>query len=942
MALDRNKVLQQCRMDDWTARDGLPPRAVEAIVQTPDGYLWLATRAGLVRFDGVTFKVFNTENTPGMTREMIVALFVAPDGSLWVGTDGGGFGRFRDGRFERFPLSDTQSWSQFLAFHQSQDGTLWVAGQGQYGLIQIIQGQKFSSKNNYDNVIAIQEDGAHNLWFATRWSGLLEYGHDGRWQTYSADNHLLPVNELSALCADPDGSLWIGTDHQGLCHREGGKLTTYTVSDGLASNEILSLLRDREGILWIGTTDGINRWDGRQFTSFRYVDGLTGHSIRALLEDRQGNLWAGTERGLTRFSSTKLTPFALNFGGHPAPINAACAAADGSLWFATLEGLVRLWRGKIQHWTTHEGLPDNRLMAVSAAPDGTLWFLDSSGNLMRLEHGRFTHCMNAPGCTKVITDAHEVILAEPDKLYRYLNGRLMPIPYTTPIRDNNIFQLHRSPDGVLWIACFGLGVVRNGHWSVLHDGLLPGTHVLGIADDADGSLWLCTDKGLAHYQSGRFTRYGTQDGLPDDNLFEIQRDAQGTLWIGCNKGIFRLRTQDLARFDAHFITKLPVTLYDYTDGIRDFPLSTDSVKALDGNLWFLGDHGLTIVDPDHIPGAAPCPSVLIEQVQVKHRSYAPHTTAFFPPGSNDIDFRFTVPGASVPEKVRFRYRLEGYDGADVDAGTRRTASYTNLAPGTYTFRVIACNEDGIWSDWNEGTPGENSYRFTIRPYFYQTVWFGAVGAMFGAALLGGGVKVRLQQLARSNRLLEAKVREHTAQLHAAYVSLEASSAQLAVLATTDGLTGVANHRTFHERLAEELARARFNGRPTTVLLLDVDSFKAYNDSFGHLAGDEVLRILGQLLQQSVRANDFVARYGGEEFAVLLPETTLSQAREVAERICDAVARHAFPNRAVTVSIGLSQTMDSCQPAEHLVQNADLALYAAKHEGRNRVAVHPVA
>ncbi len=370
---------------------------------------------------------------------------------------------------------------------------------------------------------------------------------------------------------------------------------------------------------------------------------------------------------------------------------------------------------------------------------------------------------------------------------------------------------------------------------------------------------------------------------------------------------------------------------------RRFPLSQTALKTDDGRLWFRGDTGMTIVDPKRLRCNTLAPHVIVEQITVDGMIIDANKPVRVPPGKGELAVRYTAPSLTMPERVRFRYKLEGYDHEWVAAETRRAAYYTNLPPGTYRFCVMACNNDGVWN--NEGV----AFTFTLTPRFYQTNWFRLAAVIGLAVVVAGLARVRMRGLKRANRLLEQRIADRTAQLtranhelKASHEEMEAANARLLALATTDGMTMLANHRAFQDRLRAAVGDAQVSGRPMTMLLADVDHFKQYNDSYGHPAGDEVLRIVARLLRENTRPGDCVARYGGEEFAVLLPDTDVATALEIAERLRASVSMYEFPCRRVTLSIGVAlPDADELCPAG-LVESADKALYGAKRAGRNRV------
>ncbi|MCW3099489.1 MAG: diguanylate cyclase with beta propeller sensor, partial [Chthonomonadaceae bacterium] len=927
-ALDTDKSLAQCRLDVWTTKDGLPPQAIHAMAQTPDGYLWFATGAGLVRFDGVTFQTFNIRNTPGLKRDNITSMMVTRQGRLWIGTDGAGFGPFKDGRFYPFRTGiKDESWSLTKAMLEVGEETFWIGGAGEHNLHDN-NGHFTRLPSDYQFVQDLVRDRQGTIWAATQFSGLVGHRTNGT-EVHVSIAEGLPSVAASCLVLDSDNSLWIGTMGSGLCHFVEGKVTTYTTRDGLSSNEINALSFDHQGNLWIGTRAGLDHRHGSKFSTFRKIDGLHDIGVSTIFEDRQGNLWVGSGTGLQRFRNTELTPISFPTAEGPAKTSAIAEGPDGSVWFGTDSGLKRLRKGILMTFTTREGLPSNDIQSLYTAKDGALWIITMGGAITRWNGDRFTTLVPKSSWRVMGEDGEGLVFADKDDYARLVGGRFVPLSHSG--QSTYVFSAYRDKRGTLWFASVGgVAVVRGNRVTVINQGLPVGTHVLSIAQPGSGCLWLGTDKGLIRYENGAFFVYGLASGLPDDNLFEVLIDAHGVLWVGGAMGIFTVAIPDLERYRSGALKTIPTHLYDSNDGIQSFPTTMQALKTRDQRLLFLGGKGATLVDPDRLTTNFIPPPVVIERIVLDKKSIDARNVHRVLPGKGDIEVHYSALEFSDGERVTFRYRLEGYDKDWVEAGTRRIAYYTNLPPRDYRFHVIAGNSDGIWN-----TIGAD-WRFQLSPFFYQTTGFKVACVVVMGLCSWSVVRLSLGQLQRNNRRLEAKVSERTEQLHRSHEEIEAANRRLQALATTDGMTGLANHRAFQERLRSELATADETGRVLSLLLLDVDHFKGYNDTYGHPAGDEVLRTLARLIRENIRERDYAARYGGEEFAILLPDTCEEAALEIAERLRFMVAEHAFPCRRVTLSIGVARHEPQDTAPETFVALADGALYGAKNGGRNRV------
>ena len=938
-ALDPGKDLSQCRMDTWTTRDGLPPREIESMAQTPDGYLWLATRAGLTRFDGVAFTTYDPQNTPEFTRGMITAVAVDQSGTLWVGTDGDGFGTFRDGVYTRCRVSKTPpQWSQTTTICPAGDGSVYVGGHGENNLVQVHAMRVEPIAGAPAEIYAIAQDADGSLWLACGRYGLLHRLNNGIFVP-CLDSRNETLTGAVTLCRDSENTLWAGSNQKGLFRVRGSRVEPVPASRAALAGMPSSLCADTQGSVWCGGQDTLARWRRGACSAFGRGDGLAQGRISAMLVDREGSLWAGTGARLSRFNNTKLTPYALACAPGAA-IRALAQTPNGDIWIGTTQGLIRQRHGLATRLPLPAWADGEIIQSLWTDMKGVLWIATEKGLLLSCHNGHFTQGHPRSDQKYVADDRDGLILQDWNTLYRLKGGQAVRIPNQQ--EAGYIFSFCRDTQGTLWLGAEkGLGCVRHNRVEMINQGLPTNTHVLCITQDAKGELWAGTDKGLAHYAQGKLTRFTMRDGLPDDNLYQIACDNQGTLWVGGNRGIFAVKPTDLDAYARGNFAAAPYTLYEAADGIRQFPVTIGgALKMQDGSLWFKGEMGVTIVDPRSIALNKLVPTVKIERVTLDGKTLPVGSQNItVAPGKGELEIRYTGLSLSVPEKVRFHYQLEGFDKGWVDAQTRRAAYYTNLPPGNYRFRVMACNNDGYWN--SRGA----TLAFTLQPRFTQTVAFRVLCILGVCAVCAILAWLRLRKLRRANRRLESRIAERTAQLmeanlelRASHQTVQAANVRLHSLATTDGMTGVANHRAFQETLRTALVVAELNAQPLALLLLDVDHFKQYNDSYGHPAGDEVLRGVARVLTECVREEDIVARYGGEEFAILLPNAGAQIALEIGERVRAAIAACVFPCRCVTMSIGAAPLAEEDYVAETLIRRADEALYAAKRGGRNRVVL----
>jgi len=953
-ALDPGRALTQSRLSVWANGSGLPQATIDAIVQTSDGYLWFGTEEGLVRFDGMRFVVHDRQNTPGLRSPFISSLYEAPDKTLWIGTYGGGVARLRNGQIEAFHPELLGS-DRIRTFHTMRDGAIFVATAGG-GLLRF-DGEKvtrFTTRDGLpsDRIWTIADDGEDGLWVATYGGGAVRW-RDGRVQQRITTREGLPNDVARALLRDPDGTLWIGTDGGGLAAwRAGSIVRTVTMRDGLPNEFVRTIHRSRDGSLWIGTDGGLARLRGSRAESpaesMGVAEGLPSSAIRSMIEDREGSLWIGTAGGLVRLSDTRVLSYTRKERLPVDTVRAIFQSRNGSVWVGTEGGLCEVLRRRVLCHTEADGLPHGTVYALIESRDGSLWVGTDGGGIARIRDGKFVERIDTRSAglpsdrvrALVETAQGDLWVSMAAGLALVHNGRAIRIK---EFEDRQLRPLLALPDGSLLVGTDGAGL-----WRVSRDGSkvnvvaslgsgLQSDRVFSLTMDAGKSgVWIGTSGGglsrldLADGSVRSLTR---RDGLHDDVVFDVVDAGPGAdLWLTSNRGVYRVQRDRVLAAMMGKKSDLTGTVYGTIDGMPSaecngaFP---GAMRSRDGRIWIATARGLAVIDPSaNIRNEVP-PPVRVEEALIDGGVRSAGSALRVPPGSQRLELRYTALSLRAPELVTFRYMLEGFDRDWVEAGTNRVATYTKLAPGDYTFRVLATNEDGVRSS------SEARLAVTVEPRWFETWWARLLALALLAAALWGIVRLRLVTLHARHAELEALVAERTS-------SLAVANERLSGLSYRDGLTGVANRRRFDEALAEACAAARADGSPLSLVLLDLDHFKRLNDSQGHQEGDEALRSVATLLagQTEVRGG-LAARFGGEEFAWLLPGVTLNEAKAEAEtlrlKIRDAGIRHAESEQGVvTASFGVSGGTGMTPPA--LVAAADAALYRAKSGGRDRVEV----
>ncbi len=763
------------RLESWQNEQGLPQNSVTSIAQTPDGYLWLATQEGLVRFDGIRFQIFLADNSPGLAINSIFRL-VAADGTLWIGTDGGGLGRLRGGKFTSLKQRDGLPQDHVQALLADGEGGLWIGTTR--GLARMRRDGSLAAvpvAGLPDSAVsALGLDRAGSLWIGTADAGVYRLS-GGRAEPLTRRQGLSD-DRVQALHADRDGSLWIAT-FQGLNRLRDGHITVFTTRDGLPSDVVNALFEDPAGTLWVGTRRGLSR-----LREGRLVAGgvpAVDDDVRALFEDREGSLWIGTgNAGLLRLKNVAFGPLAPD-SRLPARISwSVFEDRDGSLWIGTSVGLYHVAGATTTVYTRKEGLPDDIVRTILRDREGNLW-AGTHGGLAILRGGRFE------GVALQASDSQEaalVLYEDPGGrlwvgtrkgLYRRDGNRFTSFTTGDGLPSDRIFALHQDRAGTLWVGAHrGVARLRGTRFEPLREGALGTADVFAFHEDSEGDLWIGTNSGLHRLSHGTVFVFTARSGLFDDTAFQILEDSQGFFWMSCNRGIYRVRKSDLLAFAAGRLATVPSLSYGVAEGMKSVEgcgaNQPAACRARDGRFLFPNLRGITAVWPRQVPFNALPPPVVIEDLQVDHRSVPRDGRVELDPDTKTVEVQFTAPSLVVPEKVRFRYRLDGLDKDWMDAGTRRTAYYNNLRPGTYTFRVTASNNDGVWS------PAGAALSFQVLPHLYQKPWFALLAAVLLVALAAGAWRLRVHGIRRRERELLVLVEERTQDLQWERDSAEAA------------------------------------------------------------------------------------------------------------------------------------------------------------------------
>jgi PAS domain S-box-containing protein len=753
-SLDREREPTQYRRTTWSEEQGLPNNSVLALAQTTDGYLWVGTEEGLVRFDGVKFTQFTRANTPALAHSRVDAMTVAPDGTLLISTLTGLTG-YRDGGF--FKISDPRVHNRPARFVVGRDGTVWVitlAGLARLAGDRIEYVDALGTVHGSD-VQHVAFDAGGATWIATA-RGLVRM--QGERAEAIDTGALLDRTTVTALYPARDGSLWMGTG-RALSRYADGRWTTMLSRGTHGDLAVEALHEDAHGPLWVATMSGLYRYRNEKFEPFDH-DNEDHRGVRALLEDREDNLWVGRYgRGLERFTKGIAVPFgrAEGLDGGVRPI---LESRGGGFWIGLTKGGIRRFEnGRFTPLAADRPLPDSAVRSLDEAADGTLWIGTDTAGVLSYRDGRLQHYTTAQGLShnhaRGLAAARDgtVWAATLGGLDRIRNGKVHPVALPQ-IDQAGVLSVYESRDGAIWIG------TRTGLILRLVDDMvtpLPaadmgGTPIQSFLDDGEGNVWVGSyGSGIGRFRNGVFHRYTTRDGLFNDVAFQIVDDRRGRLWITANAGIYVVRKADLDAFDAGRIAQIPSRQIGTSDGMRSRECNGGDpagIRDSSGRLWFPTIAGLVVIDPRHLAEQPRPLDVIVEHSSVIERDRR-SAEAFDLWKLDDLEFNFTSPAFTAPERVRFRYQLEGFDSEWRDAGSRRTAFYTNIPAGEYAFRVQAAY---IGDPWPEH---DTRMAVNLPPRFYQTRWFFALCAVLALAAAGSaqGLRVRMTEQRRTQEAI---------------------------------------------------------------------------------------------------------------------------------------------------------------------------------------------
>lgn len=765
----------------WTTDNGLPQNSVTSILQAKDGYIWIGTFGGLVRYNGNDFRVFTPTNTPGLRGLRINCIFEDSGGKLWVATADGGLSAISEGVFKNFTVNEGLPGNYVTSVCEGKDGAIWAGTEK--GIARYRDGRWESLTkekglgDNFINTVSIIRDGSV---LAGTASGAFRFA-DGRWTTLWRNPGGKDYDStVTSFLEDPvKKGLWIGTSSSGLVFFKDNKFEYFKSFAGGTPRQsppnIWTICAYSGSELLLGCFNGFYMFDGSNFFSAPESQRVLKDSeefVRSILKDGNGNIWVGTNgRGLFRLKKPRIASFGVGEGLPGDSVVPVTVDTDGSILVGvTSAGLARIRDGKITTEPVGSGGSPDAVWTLCRASDGALWIGTWGGGLIRLKDSErrvYTKQNGLP--SNVVLSLYEdrmggICIGTNNGFAVFRDGKFSLYDKRSGLVDDTVLYFKQDNSGIMWIGTLGgISRLKDGVFSNIteKDGLTCG-HVRCIHEDKDGTFWFATyGGGLARYKEGKISNVTARDGLVNDALSMILEDDRNDLWISSNMGIMKISRKELNDFLDGRSKVFTTASFREPDGMASSECNGGGQPAgcrtTDGRLWFPTMKGVVAVDP-HMK-SLPAPRVVIEEIILdRNLSRSPIMDDRFGPGIQQVEIHYSALAPEGSDGTRYRFRLVGYDNDWVEAGVRRVAYYTNLRPGTYTFEASASSSDGLWGD------EKVLFRFHIRPYFYQTWLFYLICILAGIACTAGYVRYRTGMLKRKAQELEKMVSERTADL----------------------------------------------------------------------------------------------------------------------------------------------------------------------------------
>jgi signal transduction histidine kinase/ligand-binding sensor domain-containing protein len=891
--IDPNKLISQYAHTAWRTQDGAFSGSPIVITQTTDGYLWIGTNIGLVRFDGVRFASWNPPPGTRLLDSRIFSLLGTHDGSLWIGT-GFSISRWKDRELISYPELS----GRIESIVEDDDGSVWLVrtqATDKTGPLCRVKDRGFRCYGVSDGIpfplaIQLSKGSSGELWVGG-YSELCRW-KPGSCNSYFANDSRRPETfaSIRGIATGANGSVWAVIDRSRrvleLEQFEQGSWVTRSFPQITTNNsDVTALFVDNE-TLWIGTANhGVFRIRGEKVDHFGSADGLSGDAVLRFYRDAEGILWIVTSGGIDNLRDLKVVSYSMKEGLSAAGASSVLAAPDATVWIGNYRALDFLRAGKLFAIRAAQGLPGRNVTTMFQDHAGQLW-LGVDGGLWIYDSGKFRavrHSDGSPlGIVFAITEdvQHRIwVRAGPhldeinDQIRDEIHEARVVNEFTSP-QISTAYTLASDPRGGIFLGLVNGDLV---HYQDDKTQTIPSNEagnrrqIRDLLVESDGSVWGTTLDELARWKDGTRKNLTTRNGLPCDGIFALVQDNRSTLWLYSRCGLIAIEKAELYSWWEHPDRVVNFKLFDAFDGVQPglTSLKPQATGSPDGRLWFVNGQILQTLDPDHLQENLRPPPVEVEEIVADRKSYAPQKSLRLPPLTRDLEIRYTGLSFVAPEKVRFRYKLEGRDAGWQEPGTRRQAFYSDLPPGKYTFRLVACNNDGIWNE--SGTTLE----FSIAPAWYQTIWFRLLCAVCCLFIAWALYRLRVRQIARAiSARFDERLAERTRMardLHDTFLQTIQGS-KLVADDALDPSADPARMRRAMEQLSVWLEQAMREGRAalnslrtSTTQRNDLaDAFRRAAEN-GRLPGsmEAVLSVVGEARDMHPIVRDEVYRIGYE-------------------------------------------------------------------------------
>jgi len=765
--LDPSRKISQYGHNTWRIQDGYLPGPPEAITQTADGYLWIGTHAGLVHFDGVRFVPWASLRHEQLPSDQILYLLGAGDGSLWIGT-AKGLARWNGGALTTYKNLANRIWG----IVEDHDGDIWIVrsriedGRGPLCRIRDNDLRCFGRDDGIPlpTATGLALDNSGNFWISGN-QGLCKWKPGSAAVYFHRDlaerGYLMGVDALSVLS---ESHLWIGLQQPNgnlqLQELDDGKWRAHPLPKAQGPPPSTNVLfRDPEGALWVGTaSDGVYRIFGDKTDHFFAADGLSSDSVERFFQDREGVLWVASTKGIDSFRDLPVVSYSIKEGLASDSVSTILASHDGGVWIGGAEALGFLKQGKLSSIRTNHGLPGRDITTMSEDRRGRLWIGVDSG-LSVLDHGRFIPIQKPDGSQLGIVfgiaedGAGDAWAMTDDKVLFRMENLKVQQQFSLPQR---CFSIAGDSKEGAWLGCANGDLV---HYDSGRSETFPKvstTSIRQVLPEPGGGLWAVAEGALIWWNDKKTATMTTGNGLPCNELYAAVKDDAAALWVYARCGIFSVAGSQVTRWRENPSMHVNVGFLDVYCGAQPgmTPLQPQATRSLDGRLWFANNNVIQTFNPHVWRRNKLPPNVVVERVVANGVSYPVLHDLKLPALIRNLEIDYTALSFVVPQKVRLRYKLEGHDSEWQDPQGRRQAFYTDLKPGSYTFHVIASNNDGVWNETGA------ALRLAVAPAFDQTAWFKALCLLAAAGVVWALYRLRLKQATtRLHQRLGARLEE---------------------------------------------------------------------------------------------------------------------------------------------------------------------------------------